>query len=37
MKIIDYHNLILVIGWNSDQTKMKAVGFNASTGEYIKP
>ncbi|HGE5782521.1 TPA: hypothetical protein ACGGHE_004528 [Bacillus pseudomycoides] len=30
-------NLILVIGWNSDQTKMKAVGFNASTGEYIKP
>ncbi|MFJ8531499.1 hypothetical protein [Bacillus sp. NPDC094106] len=29
--------LILVIGWNSDQTKMKAVGFNASTGEYIKP
>ncbi|MGG0276741.1 hypothetical protein [Bacillus rhizoplanae] len=30
-------NLILVIGWNNDQTKMKAVGFNASTGEYIKP
>ncbi|MEI4828047.1 hypothetical protein WAX78_00990 [Bacillus sp. FJAT-53711] len=30
-------NLILVIGWNGDQTKMKAVGFNASTGEYIKP
>lgn len=30
-------NLILVIGWNSDQTKMKAVGFNVSTGEYIKP
>lgn len=30
-------NLILVIGWNSDQTKMKAAGFNASTGEYIKP
>ncbi|MCM3412687.1 hypothetical protein [Metabacillus litoralis] len=30
-------NLILVIGWNSDQTKMKAVGFNATTGEYIPP
>ncbi|WP_460011790.1 hypothetical protein [Lysinibacillus sp. CTST325] len=29
--------LLLVIGWNSDQTKMNAVGFNASTGEYIKP
>jgi hypothetical protein len=31
------NTLILVIGWNSDQTKMKAAGFNASTGEYIKP
>ncbi|MEB2281245.1 hypothetical protein LAV73_14760 [Lysinibacillus xylanilyticus] len=30
-------NLLLVIGWNSDQTKMKAAGFNASTGEYIEP
>jgi len=30
-------NLILVIGWNSDQTKMRAASFNASTGEYIKP
>ncbi|WP_299095671.1 hypothetical protein [uncultured Metabacillus sp.] len=30
-------NLILVIGWNSDQTKMKAVGFNVKTGEYIPP
>lgn len=30
-------NIILVIGWNSDQTKMKAAGFNASTGEYIIP
>ena len=30
-------NLILVIGWNSDQTEMKAAGFNASTGEYIIP
>ncbi|HDX9580714.1 TPA: hypothetical protein ROX88_004384 [Bacillus pseudomycoides] len=30
-------NLILVIGWNSDQTKMQAAGFNALTGEYIKP
>ena len=29
-------NLILVIGWNSEQTKMKSAGFNASTGEYIK-
>lgn len=29
--------LLLVIGWNSDQTKMEAAGFNASTGEYIKP
>ena len=30
-------NLILVIGWNSNQTEMKAAGFNASTGEHIKP
>ncbi|MGJ9460663.1 hypothetical protein [Oceanobacillus sp. CF4.6] len=30
-------NLILVIGWNSEQTKMKEVGFNAETGEYIPP
>jgi hypothetical protein len=30
-------NLLLVIGWNSDQTEMKAAGFNASTGEYVKP
>lgn len=29
--------LMLVIGWNSDQTKMKAVGFNTTTGEYIPP
>lgn len=29
--------LMLVIGWDKDQTKMKAAGFNASTGEYIKP
>ncbi|KOP70259.1 hypothetical protein AMS59_20770 [Lysinibacillus sp. FJAT-14745] len=29
--------LLLVIGWNSDQTKIEAAGFNASTGEYIKP
>lgn len=29
--------ILLVIGWNSDQTKMKEMGFNASTGEYIKP
>ncbi|MFJ6208938.1 hypothetical protein [Lysinibacillus sp. NPDC092081] len=29
--------LLLVIGWNSNQTKMEAAGFNASTGEYIKP
>ena len=26
--------LMLVIGWNSDQTKMKAAGFNVTTGEY---
>lgn len=30
-------NLILVIGWNSDQTEMKNAGFNASTGEYVEP
>lgn len=30
-------NLMLVIGWNSDQTQMKNAGFNASTGEYVKP
>lgn len=30
-------NLILVIGWNSDQTEMKAAGFNVSTGDYVKP
>lgn len=30
-------NLLIVKGWNSDQTKMKAAGFNASTGEYIEP
>ncbi|MCY9548882.1 hypothetical protein [Lysinibacillus xylanilyticus] len=29
--------LLLVIGWNRDQTKMEAAGFNASTGEYIQP
>ena len=29
--------LMLVIGWNSDQTKMKAAGFNVTTGEYIPP
>ena len=28
-------NLMLVIGWNREQTEMKAVGFNVSTGEYI--
>ncbi|WP_431028392.1 hypothetical protein [Lysinibacillus sp. LZ02] len=30
-------DLIIVIGWNSDQTEMKAAGFNATTGEYIQP
>jgi hypothetical protein len=30
-------NEYLMIGWNSDQTEMKAAGFNASTGECIKP
>ncbi|PFM56465.1 hypothetical protein COJ48_28475 [Bacillus cereus] len=29
--------LMLVIGWNSDQTKMKAAGFDVKTGEYIPP
>ena len=29
--------LVLVIGWNSDHTKMKAAGFNITTGEYIPP
>ena len=29
--------LMLVIGWNSNQTKMKAAGFNVITGEYIPP
>lgn len=29
--------LMIVIGWNSDQTKMKAAGFNVKTGEYIPP
>ncbi|MGE6347265.1 hypothetical protein ACQKIY_22680 [Bacillus mycoides] len=29
--------LMLVIGWNSEQTKMKAAGFNVTTGEYIPP
>ena len=29
--------MMLVVGWNSDGTEMKAAGFNVSTGEYIKP
>lgn len=29
--------IMLVIGWNIDQTKMKAAGFNVTTGEYIPP
>lgn len=29
--------LLFVIGWNSDQTEMRAAVFNASTGEYVKP
>lgn len=29
--------MMLMVGWNSDGTEMKAAGFNASTGEYIKP
>lgn len=29
--------LMLVIGWNRDQTEMTAVGFNVTTGEYIPP
>lgn len=27
--------LMLVIGWNIDQTNMKVAGFNVTTGEYI--
>lgn len=30
-------SLMLVIGRNSDQTKMKAAGFNVKTVEYIPP
>jgi hypothetical protein len=29
--------LMLVIGWNKEQTKMKAAGFHVTTGEYIPP
>ncbi|HDX9651680.1 hypothetical protein [Bacillus wiedmannii] len=29
--------LMLVIGWNREQTKMKAAGFHVTTGEYIPP
>ena len=29
--------LMLVIGWNSEPDKMKAAGFNVTTGEYISP
>lgn len=29
--------LLFVIGWNSEQTEMRAAAFNASTGEYVKP
>ncbi|MGG4152422.1 hypothetical protein [Peribacillus muralis] len=29
--------LMLELGWNSDNTKMKATGFNVTTGEYIPP
>ncbi|SDM58937.1 hypothetical protein SAMN05518871_101611 [Psychrobacillus sp. OK028] len=29
--------MMLVVGWNSDGTEMQATGFNASTGEVIKP
>lgn len=29
--------LLLVIGWNNDESTMTAAGFNATTGEYIKP
>ena len=28
--------LLLVIGWNNDQTKMTSVDFNVKTGEYIE-
>jgi hypothetical protein len=30
-------SLILVIGWNSKNKQMKAIGFNATTGEYVQP
>ena len=30
-------SLLLVIGWNSNQTEMTSVGFNVTTGEYIPP
>ncbi|WP_263458284.1 hypothetical protein [Sutcliffiella rhizosphaerae] len=29
--------LMLVIGWDSEQTKMQVAGFNVKTGEYIPP
>ncbi|PGB76151.1 hypothetical protein COM03_22430 [Bacillus wiedmannii] len=29
--------LMLVIGWNREQTKMKVAGFHVTTGEYIPP
>lgn len=29
--------LLLVIGWNNDQTEMTSVDFNVKTGEYIAP
>ncbi|HDR8182591.1 TPA: hypothetical protein QC116_001943 [Bacillus thuringiensis] len=29
--------VMLVIGWNKEQTKMKAAGFHVTTGEYIPP
>ncbi|MDJ1475480.1 hypothetical protein QBX67_08850 [Bacillus sp. LS15-K4] len=29
--------LMLVIGWNKEQTKMKAASFHVTTGEYIPP
>ncbi|WP_400247372.1 hypothetical protein AB3U99_10415 [Niallia sp. JL1B1071] len=30
-------NQMLVIGWNNKQTKMKAAGFNITTGEAVPP
>lgn len=30
-------NQMLVVGWNKKQTKMKAAGFDSTTGEPVPP